>query len=365
VGKGVGRGYGAWLYRCKRAFLTNLRQELLVNETGDISNTFAIIPQAKGWIEEARAAFAHIEDRSWASWGGKILFPELFAQIKADREAAAEAAKKAAEEEVRREAEARERVEEDRRRRADEEHKLKIISLQNDTSDRIDEAYEKVSRREMSYDEMKMVERQVDAELAPAMQELVSGVEAGGKAAAGVHGDGMDLDTTPVMEKDTPPVRKPETKRKRVEFVADTGPDQCERCERGDKECFVPEGDRRCHACNMGHQACSFARPRKADDVGETRAKKRQTQAGSREASGSSGAALRAGAYVGKPLLAMLSAEATRARAVGELAASGEDTEWLEARRGAIRRDILILRNQIVAKQGALAVLEGQLARLG
>jgi hypothetical protein len=113
-----------------------------------------------------------------------------------------------------------------------------------------------------------------------------------------------------------------------------------------------------------GHQACSFARPSKADDAGETGAKKKQTQAGSREASGSSGAGLRAGAYVGKPPPAMLSAEATRARAVGELAASGEDMEWLEARRGAIRRDILILRDQIMAKQGVLAVLEGQLSRL-
>jgi hypothetical protein len=343
----------------------NLRQELLVNETGDISNTFAIIPQAKGWIEEACAAFAHIEDRSWALWGGKILFPELFAQIKADQEAAAEAAKKAAEEEVRHEAEARERVEEDRRRRADEEHQLKIIALQNDASDRIDEAYEKVSRREMSYDEMKMVERQVDVELVRAMQELISGVEAGGKAAAGVSVDGMDLDTTPVTEKDTPPIRKPETKRKRVEFVADTGPDRCERCERGDKECFVPDGERRCQACNNVHQSCSFARPQKADDVGETRAKKKQTQAGSHEASGLSGAGLRAGAYVGKPPPAMLSAEATRAHAVGELAASGEDTEWLKARRGVIHWDILILCDQIVAKQGALAVLEGQLSRLG
>jgi hypothetical protein len=115
----------------------------------------------------------------------------------------------------------------------------------------------------------------------------------------------------------------------------------------------------------MGHQSCSFARPRKADEAGESRAKKKQTQAGSHEALGSSGVGLRAGAYVGKPPPATLSAEATRAHAVGELAASGEDTEWLEVRRGVIRRDILILRDQIVAKQGALAVLEGQLARLG
>jgi hypothetical protein len=44
--------------------------------------------------------------------------------------------------------------------------------------------------------------------------------------------------------------------------------------------------------------------------------------------------------------------------------ASGEDMEWLEARGGVICWDILILRDQIAAKQGALAVLEGQLARL-
>ena len=78
----------------------------------------------------------------------------------------------------------------------------------------------------------------------------------------------------------------------------------------------------------MGHQSCSFARPRKADEAGETRAKKKQTQAGS---SGSSGAGLRVGAFVRKPPPAVLGAEVTRARAVGERAASGEDTEWLEA----------------------------------
>jgi hypothetical protein len=61
----------------------------------------------------------------------------------------------------------------------------------------------------------------------------------------------------------------------------------------------------------------------------------------------------------------VLAAEVSRARAEGEEAASGEDTEWLEARRGVILRDILILRDQITAKQGAPAVLEGQLARLG
>jgi hypothetical protein len=113
------------------------------------------------------------------------------------------------------------------------------------------------------------------------------------------------------------------------------------------------------------HQSCSFARPQKADEAGESREKKKQTQSGSHKTSGTSGGTVRAGAYVGKPLLATLSAEAMRVRAVGEQAASGEDTEWLEARRGAIRRDILILHDQIVAKQGVLAVLEGQLVRLG
>jgi hypothetical protein len=80
--------------------------------------------------------------------------------------------------------------------------------------------------------------------------------------------------------------------------------------------------------------------------------------------SGLSGGGFRAGAYVGKPPPAALGAEAMRARAVGERVASGEEMEWLEVRRGAMRRDILILCDQIVAKQGALAVLEGQLARL-
>jgi hypothetical protein len=140
--------------------------------------------------------------------GGKILFPQLFAQIRADQEAAAEAAKKVAEEETRREADAQERIEEDKRRRADEEHQLKIITLKRDASDHIDEAYEKVSMCEISYEEMKAIEQRVEAELACAMQELESGVEAGGKAAAGVRGDDMDSDVTPAAKDNTPPARK-------------------------------------------------------------------------------------------------------------------------------------------------------------
>jgi hypothetical protein len=66
------------------------------------------------------------------------------------------------------------------------------------------------------------------------------------------------------------------------------------------------------------------------DEAGETRAKKKQTQAGSREASGLSGRTVRAGAYVGKPPPAALGAEVTRAHAVDKQAASGEDMEWLE-----------------------------------
>jgi hypothetical protein len=173
-----------------------------------------------------------------------MLFLELFAQIKADWEAAAEAVKKAAEEEVRREAEAWERVEEDRRRRADEECQVKIITLQNDASDRIDEAYERVSRREISYDEMKAVESQVNAELVHAMQELESGVEAGGNTAAGVRGDNMDLDAMPAAKDNTPPARKQVAKRKRVEFMEKTGSHRCERCRRRNKECLIPEGER-------------------------------------------------------------------------------------------------------------------------
>jgi hypothetical protein len=224
------------------------------------------------------------------SWGGKILFPELFAQIRADQEAAAEAAKKAAEEEVRRDAEARERVEEDKRRRADEEKQLEIIALQSAATDCIDEAYEKVSKREISYEEMKAIEQRVEAELARAMQELESGVEAGGKVAAGVRGDDMDLDATPAAKDNTPPARKQVTKRKRGEFVEKTGSHRCERCQRRNMKCLVPEGERRCQGCNAAHQACSFARPRKADDVGESRAGKKlmkSTHAASRKASGS------------------------------------------------------------------------------
>jgi hypothetical protein len=142
------------------------------------------------------------------SWGGKILFPELFAQIRADQEAAAEAAKKAAEEETWREAEARERVKEDRRRWADEECQVKIITLQNDASDHINEAYKKVSKREISYEEMKAIEKRVEAELACTMQELESGVKAGGKAAAGVCGDNMDLDAMPAAKDNTLPACK-------------------------------------------------------------------------------------------------------------------------------------------------------------
>jgi hypothetical protein len=84
------------------------------------------------------------------------------------------------------------------------------------------------------------------------------------------------------------------------------------------------------------HQGCSFVRPRKADDVGDTWAGKKLTKSmhvDSREASGSSGGMVRAVAYVGKPPPAVLGAEATRARAVGERAASGEDMQWLEVRR--------------------------------
>jgi hypothetical protein len=178
----------------------------------------------------------------------------------------------------------------------------------------------------------------------------------------------MDLDATPAARDNTPPARKQVAKRKRVEFVENTGSHRCERCQLRNMECLVPEGQRRCRGCNAAHQGCSFARPRKADDVGDTRAGKKltkSTHAASREASGSAGGGFRAGAYVGKPPPAVLGAEISRARAEGEEAASGEDTEWLEARRGLMLRDILILRDQIAAKQGALAVLEGQLAKLG
>ena len=107
--------------------------------------------------------------------------------------------------------------------------------------------------------------------------------------------------------------------------------DRCERCQQGNKDCFIPEGDRRCQVCDMGHQSCSFARPRKADKAGESQAKKKQTQAGSREASGSSGRPVRAGAYVGKPPPATINVGLDRIWAFGEQAASGEDMEWLEA----------------------------------
>jgi hypothetical protein len=204
---------------------------------------FAIVPQAKAWIEEARVAFAHVEDRLWVLWGGKILFPELFAQIKADWEVAVEAVKKPAEEETRHEVDARERVEEDKQRQADEEHQLKIITLKSDALDCIDEAYEKVSKREISFEEMKAIEQRVEAELARAMQELES-VEAGGKAAAGVRRDDMDLDATPAAKNNTPPARKQVAKRKRVEFMEKTGSHRCERCQQRNMECLVPEGER-------------------------------------------------------------------------------------------------------------------------
>jgi hypothetical protein len=116
------------------------------------------------------------------------------------------------------------------------------------------------------------------------------------------------------------------------------------------------------------HQGCSFVRPRKADDVGDTRAKKKlmkSTCADSREASGSSGRGFRAGAYVRKPPPAVLDAEVLRSHAEGEQVASGEDTEWLEVRRGLMHWDIMILCDHIAVKQGALAVLKGKLAKLG
>jgi hypothetical protein len=108
-------------------------------------------------------------------------------------------------------------------------------------------------------------------------------------------------------------------------------------------------------------------RPQKVDDVGDTRAGKKvmkSTHVDSRKASGSVCRGFRAGAYVGKPPPAVLGAEVSRVHAEGKEAVSGEDTEWIEVRRGLMRRDILILHDHIAAKQGALAVLEGQLAKL-
>jgi hypothetical protein len=80
--------------------------------------------------------------------------------------------------------------------------------LQSDAADRIDEAYDKVSKHEILYEEMKAIEQWVEAELVCAMQELKSGVETGGKAAAGVRGDDMDLDTMPAAKNNTLPACK-------------------------------------------------------------------------------------------------------------------------------------------------------------
>jgi hypothetical protein len=313
-------------------------------------------PDTEIWIADSCAAYDDIKEPSWLSWSGTLLQMKYFREMEMEKEA--------------REAEAN-------RKRAEQQATI-IEMTRAETARANKELFDQALAGTITDLDLAEGVRKNNEALDKELKELKSGVQddeederevgdkaAGKRKANDASADVMDVDATPATEKDTPPVRKQEAKRKRVDFVAETGPDRCERCQRADKECVVPEGDRRCQACNMGHQACSFARPRKADEAGESRAKKKQTQMGSREASGSSGAGLRAGAYVGKPPPATLGAEVTRARAVGERAASGEDTEWLEARRGAIRRDILILRDQIVAKQGALAVLEGQLARLG
>jgi hypothetical protein len=111
-----------------------------------------------------------------------------------------EAAKEAEEEEVRRIAEEQQRVAEEKQRQADEDRQLKIINLRNDATDRIDAAYDRVTKRELSFADAQAVETQVEQDLAQAIQELESGVEAGRNTAAGVHGDDMDLDATLVTE---------------------------------------------------------------------------------------------------------------------------------------------------------------------
>jgi hypothetical protein len=313
-------------------------------------------PDMETWIMDSCAAYDDIKEPLWLSWSGALLQVRYYREMEMEKEA--------------REVEAN-------RERAEQQASI-IEMTRVETARANKELFDQALAGDITDQELAEGIRKNNEVLEKDLKELKSGVQdddederevedkaAGKRKATDANVDVMDVDAMPATEADTPPARKREAKHKHVEFVEQMGTRRCDRCLRGEKECLVPDGEQRCQACNNGHFACSFARPRKADEAGETRAKKKQTQAGLREASGSSGGTVRAGAYVGKPPPAALGAEVTRACAVGERAASGEDMEWLEAQRGAIRWDILILRDQIAAKQGALAVLEGQLARLG
>jgi hypothetical protein len=329
---------------------------MALDSAGGSEALHKVFPDTETWIAESCVAYDDIKEPSWLSWSGTLLQMKYYREMEIEKEA--------------REAEAN---------HVRAEQQATIIEMTWAEMARTNkELFDQALAGAITDKDLAEGVRKNNEVLEKELKELKSGVQdddedkrkvgdkaAGQRKATDASTDVMDVDATPVMKKDTPPIRKQEAKRKWVEFVAETGPNRCERCQRVNKECLVPDGERQCQACNNAHQSCSFARPRKADEAGESRAKKKQTQAGSREASGSSGGTVKAGAYIGKPLPASINAGLNRIRAFGEQAASSEDMEWLEARRGAMRRDILILRDQIAAKQGALAVLEGQLARLG
>jgi hypothetical protein len=177
-------------------------------------------PDMETWIAESCAAYDDIKEPSWLSWSGTLLQMKYYHEMEMEKEA--------------HEAEAN-------RKRAEQQATI-IEMMRAETAHANKELFDQaLAGTIMDLDLAEGVRKNNEA-LEKELKELKLGVqddeederEVGDKAAGkgkatDASADVMDVDATPATEKDTPPVRKQEAKCKRVEFIAETGPDDVRR----------------------------------------------------------------------------------------------------------------------------------------
>jgi hypothetical protein len=178
-----------------------------------LPNVYEVAPEVETWVADARAAFAHITDRSWLEWGGDLLFEEMHREAEEEKRTQDEETRRQEEQRARQIAEEAKRLEEDARRRTEEEREKVIATMREDAEVKIDELIEMAEDGRMTQADSEAAVKKVNEELEEEIKELKSGVQE-----EEMPGDEMELDA-PASDDASPPPQllKSRGKRKRVE----------------------------------------------------------------------------------------------------------------------------------------------------
>jgi hypothetical protein len=177
----------------------------MADAAGGLSVVYELLPDVENWIEDTRAAFAHITDKSCLAWGGIILFPAMSEAVWEEERELEEERKRQAEENARRIVEEEKRLADEEQQRLVDERAARIEALRTEANAAINAIVGQSIEGKFAATECSKRMEAINGDLARKIREL--GTEGDEGEPELEEADVMDVDDAPAVVPPSPSLK--------------------------------------------------------------------------------------------------------------------------------------------------------------